>query len=79
MSEPVHHKFVKYNHHGTKVTVREDLKGKHREHCLCWRGCKHFHPDNREENCVIAIRTYDNCADHNIVTPVWECPKYEAD
>ena len=27
---------VKYKHHGVNVSVREDLKGKHREHCLCW-------------------------------------------
>jgi len=69
--------FVRYEHHGKQVAVREDLMGKHREYCLCWQGCKHFHPDNREENCVIATRTFDNCTDHNIVTPIWECPKFE--
>lgn len=30
-------KVIEYEHHGTKVKVREDLKGKHRENCLCFR------------------------------------------
>jgi hypothetical protein len=32
---------VSYEHHGHNVAVRSDLKGKHREHCLCYR-CSKF-------------------------------------
>lgn len=40
-------KFVKYNHHGKEVWVREDLKGTHREHCLCFN-CKKLNIENRK-------------------------------
>ena len=26
----------RYDHHGKSVAVRTELKGKHREHCLCF-------------------------------------------
>ena len=26
----------RYVHHGTKVAVQTELKGKHRDHCLCY-------------------------------------------
>jgi hypothetical protein len=63
----------KYMHHGAEVSVQTELKGKHRAHCLCY-GCEHFKPGQ----CVIAEAVYANCVAHNIVTPVWECPKFEA-
>ena len=69
-------KIVKYNHHGTDVSVIEHLKGRHREHCLCFKGCKFFKP-NTPENCEIAQTNYEFCVKFNMVTPVWECPKYE--
>lgn len=57
------------------VCVRDDLKGRHKEFCLCY-GCKKFHP-GRLDNCEIANDTFVNCIKHNIVTPVWECPEVE--
>lgn len=66
---------VQYEHHGAIVSVREDLKGKHREHCLCF-SCKHFNPGTAA-NCEIAQATYENCVKFNTTTPVFECPKFE--
>jgi hypothetical protein len=68
---------IKYKHHGTEVSVQEHLKGKHREHCLCFQNCVHFKPENREENCEIANANFKTCVDFNVVLPVWECPKYK--
>lgn len=50
------------------------LRGKHREHCLCWR-CLNFKPGT-EDNCRIAKRLYQICVEENLVTPVYECPAY---
>lgn len=60
------------------VFVRKDLKGKHREHCLCF-SWEHFHPnpEGRKENCLIANAVYDNCVKFGITTPVWECPIFK--
>ena len=68
-------KIVHYEHHGAEVSVRADLKGQHREHCLCF-GCSKFKPDNRDKNCPIANRVFQTCVDENIVSPVWECPEF---
>ena len=57
-----------YTHHDTTVTVRSDLKGKHREHCLCF-SCQHFKP-NETDNCPIAKTVFDTCVLYNIVSPV---------
>jgi len=65
-----------YKHHGKKVFVRKALKGKHREHCLCF-SCNKFTLDKREENCPIANLIYSLCVLENLVLPVWECPKFE--
>ena len=68
----------KYNHHGNEVSVQTHLKGKHRDHCLCWQNCKHFTPDDCESNCEIANANFANCVKFKTVQPVWECPKYES-
>ena len=65
-----------YEHHGHRVRVRSDLKGKHREHCLCY-SCKLFVPEDRVGNCHVANIIYGNCIQHNVVTPVWECPRFK--
>ena len=65
-----------YEHHGTKVTVNSELKGKHAEHCLCYANCKYFKP-NTKDNCELAQELYEYDVKHGMVTPVWECPKYE--
>lgn len=64
-----------YEHHGTKVFVDSELKGKHREHCLCYK-CKEFTPENRNTNCGIASLLFQLCCLCNITTPVWECPNF---
>lgn len=66
---------VKYEHHGTLVSVMADLKGKHREHCLCY-SCDRMRPGT-PEHCPIASRLYQICVDHSLVTPVYECPSFE--
>lgn len=69
-------KVIKYSHHGNEVSVMEHLKGAHQAHCLCFSGCKHFHP-NQPDNCPIAQELFEFDCKHGMVTPVWECPKYE--
>lgn len=68
-------KYITYNHHGNLVTVREDLRGKHRDYCLCW-SCKELLPEDRVGNCPIANAIYKNCVEFEVVTPVWECPNF---
>lgn len=64
-----------YTHYGANVIVRADLKGKHREHCLCY-ACDSFKPEDREKNCKVASLLYAVCVALNMVTPVWECPNF---
>lgn len=67
-------KIIQYQHHGCLVNVDEGLKGKHRDHCLCWR-CEKFRP-GQDENCVIAKKVYIVCVENDLVLPVWECPVF---
>jgi hypothetical protein len=67
-------KIVTYEHHGAVVFVREDLKGTHREHCLCFE-CGKFAP-NTDHNCSHARELYAFCIRHDMVTPVFECPHF---
>ena len=69
-------KYEKYTHHGGKVWVRSDLRGKHRGHCLCMV-CKKLDTINREKNCPIANAVFANCVKFNLTTPMWECPEFE--
>jgi len=64
-----------YRHHDGNVWVRTDLKGLHRDHCLCYE-CQRFHPKNRERNCRIANVLYALNVAWNMVTPVWECSEF---
>lgn len=68
-------KIIRYYHHDMLVAVDEDLKGKHREHCLCFR-CQKFHP-NTPENCDLAEQNYRACKINDMTMPVWECPKFQ--
>ena len=68
-------KFIEYEHHGKMVSVREDLKGKHREHCLCYK-CKWFKPKDIEKNCPIANKLYEFNCQYGVTTPVWECKTF---
>ena len=69
-------KIITYNHHNCNVNVDEDLKGKHTNFCLCYRNCIYFKP-GKEDNCEIANANYQLCVKYNLVTPVFECPKYK--
>jgi hypothetical protein len=69
---------TQYQHHGAWVSVQSDLKGKHREHCLCYQGCKKFKP-GEPDNCYIAEAILKNCVKFDLVTPVWECPGYDTE
>lgn len=69
---------VEYEHHGWKVKVNEKLKGKHREHCLCWK-CKRFVPGwtlRALRACIRAKILYLFCIIFGMTTPVYECPRY---
>ena len=67
-------KIVKYQHHGELVSVIESLIGLHKEYCLCYL-CDRFRP-NEPTNCDIAEEVHELDIKHNLVTPVWECPKF---
>jgi hypothetical protein len=69
--------YEKYEHHGGEVWVRSDLKGKHREHCLCLQGCKKFKMGDAVNNCKKAQLLFAFCCLNNMTTPVWECPDFE--
>lgn len=70
--------YALYMHHDRMVMVRSELRGLHRDYCLCFSGCKKFRPDlPRKENCPIADAIYVNCVEYGVVTPVWECPEVE--
>ena len=69
-------KVIKYRHHGKKVSVIKDLKGRHQSHCLCWF-CGFFRPNKKKKNCPIAQKLYEFDVEHTVTTPVWECEKYE--
>ena len=67
--------YERYEHHGVNVVVRSDLKGKHKDFCLC-HVCAKFVP-NCSENCPIAQATYENCVKHGVTTPMFECPEFQ--
>ena len=67
--------YVRYVHHGQRVWVRKDLRGKHRDVCLCL-ACAKFAP-NEDGNCILAQTNYEFCVRTGLVTPVWECPVFE--
>jgi len=68
--------FEQYKHHGTDVWVRKDLKGKHRDYCLCYQ-CKKLYIEDRERNCPISNQIFGLCVREDLVLPVWECRKFE--
>lgn len=66
--------YEEYVHHGHKVWVRHDLKGKHWHPTICG-DCDLFRP-NSMENCAIAQQLFELCKRHHIVLATWECPKF---
>ena len=67
-------KFEQYEHHGELVWVRSDLRGTHRQNCLCY-SCALFQP-GQPGNCEIAQELYQLDVKHGLVTPVYECPVF---
>lgn len=68
-------KITKYIHHDKEVSVFEELKGQHREHCLCYAKCKFFKP-NTLDNCPIARGLFEYDVSNGVTTPVFECATY---
>ena len=75
VSKAVPKRITCYEHHGNQVFVQKHLKGKHRDHCLCFC-CDLFHPGSKD-NCGIAKTLYRLCVDQGMVTPVYECPQFQ--
>lgn len=69
-------KFEQYIHHGKMVWVIKEVKGKNRQHCLCF-SCSKFNPGEPEKNCPIANLNYAVCLAHNLTLPVYECPEFD--
>ena len=70
-------KYEQYRHHGKgMVWVNSELKGRHKDYCLCY-SCTKFIPQDRNANCVIADLLYATDCAMGIVTPVFECPNFE--
>jgi hypothetical protein len=68
--------YVQYEHHNNLVYVKDDLRGKHREHCLCHAPCKLFKP-GESDNCELAQANFEFCIAHHMTLPVWECPIFQ--
>jgi hypothetical protein len=68
-------KYIRYEHHNRQVMVRADLKGKHKDYCLCFK-CNKFKPEDKNKNCKIASLLCSVDSIFNIITPVWECPEF---
>jgi len=67
-------KIEKFFHHRDTWGFQE-LRGKHREVCLCW-SCKKFRPEH-SDNCFIAESVFNLNKTHGITTPVLECSVFE--
>ena len=67
----------KWQNHEAEVAVIEANKGKHRNNCLCFQQCAKYLPGDKR-NCPIADELFSFCINHDVVTPVWECPLYLA-
>ena len=70
--------YEQYEHWPGKdfVWVRSDLRGRHREHCLC-HSCKKLDVTDRKKNCPRANELFAYCVKWDMTTPVWECPEFE--
>jgi hypothetical protein len=67
--------YEQYLHHKVKVFVEKSKKGKHWESSLC-PDCIYFLPDT-PNNCLIESVIHTVNRDNNLVSVVWECPKFE--
>lgn len=69
------HIFIRYRHHNL-MWGRTDLRGTHREHCICYE-CNNFQPDSKTDNCPIAQGLYEYDQRHGVTTPVFECAHFK--
>lgn len=67
---------TKFEHHGVVVSCMDNLKGKHREHCLCWI-CRKLNLADRDKNCKIASLLYAVDRQCQITTPVFYCKEFQ--
>ena len=68
-------KIMRYKHHGFDVHVKEGLKNKHKDYCLCYE-CGSFKP-NTDSNCDLAEEIYEYCKEKGLTLVVWECPLFK--
>ncbi len=66
---------VNFFFHGESVFANEEMVGRHRDFCLCWK-CQHFTPENRAGNCKIANALYALNLLSEITTPVFYCKEF---
>lgn len=67
--------YIKYNHYGFDVVVRSDLKGAHKDNCLCF-DCDRFFINDPQKKCKKANMLYAFCCLTGMTTPVFECPDF---
>lgn len=65
---------IKFEHHGKEVFAQKELKGKHRDYCLCWK-CGKLKP-GAEDNCKIAALLYRLDILAEVTTPVFYCREF---
>jgi len=67
---------LSYVHHGKTMYVRQDLKGHHKDYCLCY-SCEKMTP-GKPDHCLVAQGLYDYDCKHGVTTPVFECSLFVA-
>jgi hypothetical protein len=69
--------YEKYDKNDTSVWVRNDLKNRQKEFCMCW-DCAQFQPETEHKGCPIIHAVLTLAVEKKIVLPVWECPSFQA-
>lgn len=64
-----------YKHYGMEVSVVSKYKGKHKDICICHRGCKYFMPGD-SDYCQFAADAFDLSKEIGLVL-VMECKHFE--
>jgi hypothetical protein len=67
--------YESYEKSGRAVWVRQDLKNRQKEFCMCWE-CWRFKPQAEDKGCEIIKDVLNLAAQKTIVLPVWECPSF---
>ena len=69
--------YEQYEKNAKKVWVRQDLKNRQKEFCMCW-DCQKFKPETADKGCSIIKDVLDLAVRKSIVLPVWECPFFQS-